>query len=106
MIIGERRDAAQVRSTYKHALHHFDDLGCALLWIDAQRSAGRGEMEELWVRSPAGTEWLDGLSARYAGGHNTPMGYGFRVAEGNDNALNLDEVQAQIRERERERRTK
>ncbi len=107
MSIGERMHGVQVRSSFDHKLHFFDDIGCALLWIEGQRMAGKGEAEELWVRAPAGGSWVDGLGARYAPGFRTPMGYGFHAVDaGNADALDLSAVLEQVQERQRERRSK
>jgi len=98
MVISDRVTAVEVRLAGERALHVFDDLGCALVWLDARDARA----QELWVRSADGADWSDGLSARYAGGRPTPMGYGFVPAEGP--GLALEEVQQRVRAIEAERR--
>lgn len=99
MAISDRHFAAQVRLEGVRAAHVFDDLGCALLWIDASDAAAR----EIWVRSPDGTAWLDAREARYVGERHTPMSYGFgTVAEGGEG---LASVWDAVRKREDERRS-
>ena len=105
MVVSERRFAVQLRGEHDHRLHAFDDLGCALLWLDEQSSAGLGERPEIWVRDAANRRWLDGRRARYGGGHRTPMRYGYAVTEAeSEGALALPEVREQVRSLERMRR--
>jgi len=106
MGLSERRYGVQVREASDHKLHYFDDLGCALLWLDEQKQAGEnGGLEELWVRNPEGTDWVDGRSARFRAGFKTPMGYGFHtVSPGNPEQLTLAEVWTRLRAKEKERR--
>lgn len=101
MVITDRSFAAQVR--IGRTPHRFDDLGCALEWVDEQ--AGGGEPDELWVMDPATQQWIDARKASFRGGQRTPMGYGFGAqpsgaAEAPDSpaGLTLDEVRAAIRE--------
>lgn len=103
MTIGDRRFAAQVRTAHDHRLHEFDDLGCALLWMHENRRGDDGR-DEIWVRDHQGKGWIDARTARFAGGHQTPMGYGFAVEGGQPQSIDLDDVREQVRERERERR--
>lgn len=112
MTIGDRHAAAQVRLEPGGDAHLFDDLGCALLFIEAQAredgqepTADRGAQEfaELWVRDSSGQRWIDGRSAQYRRGRPTPMDYGF-VADAGAAGVPLPEVWAAIREIEDERR--
>jgi len=105
MVLSERRFAVQLREAYGHTLHSFDDLGCALVWLDEREHAGKGGIEELWVHDPRGDGWIDGIHAHYHSGLNTPLGYGFEVsAPQNTEQLSLQEVRQRIRTREPERR--
>jgi len=104
MVLSERRFAVQLREAYGHTLHHFDDLGCALVWLDEQESTGKGGIEELWVHDPHGDGWIDGIHAHYRSGSQTPMGYGFDTASAQDTEqLSLQDVRQRIRVRELER---
>ena len=65
MVISQRRHAVQVRAKGDHRAHAFDDLGCALLWLDeeglpAGRDSGGDSLHEIWVKGPHGSEWIDG----------------------------------------------
>ena len=106
MTIGDRGTAAEVRIDPGGPVLAFDDLGCALLYLDA-RSEGRSDpadFAELWVRDHGGDGWLDGRVARYGKVATTPMEYGFATTADPDGA-SLQEAWALIREMEDERRT-
>jgi len=104
MVISERRHAVQIRKIGVRQTHAFDDLGCALLWLEEQGLlAGSEEGPEVWARTTADGDWLDARTALFETGLTTPMGYGFGVA---DAGISLGEVQAQAIEMERRRRSR
>ena len=102
MVISERAFAAQIRMQHDGHTRHFDDLGCALLWLDEEREAGRSE-SEIWVRDATGSVWLDGREASFVDGKRTPMGYGIGSAPDGGN-LDLEQAWQRVREKEDERR--
>jgi len=102
MAISEPRFAAQVRD-HDHRVHRFDDLGCALLWLDEQAAAP--QPLEIWVANPEADGWLDARSAAYRAGPNTPMSYGFAPAPTGVAGIGLEEAWQKIRALERERRS-
>jgi copper chaperone NosL len=100
MAIGDRHHAAQVRDA-KGRAHRFDDLGCALLWLDAQEASD--PPLEIWVGSAATEVWIDARKASFVDGQETPMGYGFGAVP--DGVLGLEEVRGRVRAREDARRS-
>jgi len=102
MVVSERAFAAQIRMQHDGHTRHFDDLGCALLWLDEAREAGQSE-SEIWVRDPAGSGWLDARSAGFVDGKRTPMGYGIGSAP-DAGSLDLEQAWLRVREKEDERR--
>ena len=103
MVISDRRYAAQLRMPGDRTTKAFDDLGCALLWLDEQGLIPREEARvEVWVRDPSGKAWVDGRKARFAGDFPTPMNYGFATA---DQGIPLSEVRARIASAEKRRRS-
>jgi copper chaperone NosL len=103
MVISERRHAVQIRALGERRTHAFDDLGCALLWLDEQGlPADEEPRTEFWVRDPVGPGWIDGHDAHFEDGFSTPMAYGFGAAE---RGISLGEVQLRVREAERRRRS-
>jgi copper chaperone NosL len=102
MVISERRHAAQVRKLGERRIHAFDDLGCALFWLDEQGLlAGSEKGPEVWVKEGTNSEWIDARSRRFEEGLSTPMAYGFGAA---DQGLTLSAVQERVREKENGRR--
>ena len=103
MVISERRHAVQVRKLGERRTHAFDDLGCALFWLDEQGLlAGSEQGPEVWVKGASDSEWIDARTSRFEEGFSTPMAYGFGVA---DQGLTLSEVQARVRKKEIGRRS-
>jgi hypothetical protein len=102
MSVSDARFAAQVRDADGHA-HLFDDLGCAVLWMDEE--LGQDPPREIWVRDRSGQGWLEARSAHYLAGEQTPMDYGFGATqESSDAALDFEAARAGVRAMERERR--
>ncbi len=56
-------------------LYKFDDIGCAVIWLDEQKLADDPDVE-IWVNDYRTGEWIDARSAWYVPGKVTPMGYG------------------------------
>lgn len=77
MVLSDRGHAAQVRilgAEGRGAVEVFDDLGCAVVWLDSEGLAD--EAVELWVADHRAGGWLDAFSAHYVLGNPTPMQYG------------------------------
>ncbi|MBE2252832.1 MAG: protein NosL [Myxococcus sp.] len=87
MVISDRHFAAQVRGGPKNQVAKFDDLGCAMKWLDAQPWADDAATQ-VWVARRSDGAWIDGKTARYVGGQTSPMGFNFGAhdpgTEGND----------------------
>ncbi|MDD5249793.1 MAG: nitrous oxide reductase accessory protein NosL [Rhodocyclaceae bacterium] len=80
MVLSDRRFAAQVSGGPKHANFNFDDIGCAVTWLQAQ-PWGRDAATRIWVADVASrgnaVQWLDARHAQYVGGKPSPMGYNY-----------------------------
>ncbi|MEQ8262538.1 hypothetical protein [Pseudohaliea sp.] len=77
MVLSDRGHAAQVRvlgAKGRDAVHRFDDLGCAVVWLEDAGLAD--DAVELWVADHRADGWLDAFSAHYVLGNPTPMQYG------------------------------
>ena len=79
MVLSDRQHAAQVRYTpadgSRGQVKKFDDLGCAILWLDQQPWHDEAGVE-VWVSDLRNGRWLDAPSAYYLTGRLTPMQYG------------------------------
>jgi len=78
MVLSDRLHAAQVRipsAGGRSQVFFFDDLGCALVWLQDQPSRD-DPATEFWVTDWRDGQWIDARSASYVPGQKTPMGYG------------------------------
>ena len=78
MVLSARTYSAQIRAFKadgKSSLHFFDDIGCALIWLDGQpwREDPR---TQIWVTDWRNGAWIDARTAHYLPGKETPMQYG------------------------------
>ncbi len=78
MVLSARTYSAQIRAFKadgKSSLHFFDDIGCALIWLDKQpwREDPR---TQIWVTDWRNGAWIDARTAHYLPGKETPMQYG------------------------------
>lgn len=100
MVLSERRYAAQVRGPDKR-IHLFDDLGCALIWLEEQPFKADPK-SEVWVTDAADGHWIDARKAFYRRGHKTPMDYELGASEsGGPDTLNFEQARKHIFEVER-----
>lgn len=77
MALSDRHFAAQIRGGplgEKPKLYKFDDIGCAVIWLDKQPWKDNPN-EEIWVNDHRTGEWLDARKAWYVTGQTTPMDY-------------------------------
>lgn len=78
MVLSDRLHAAQIRggpADEKAKTHRFDDLGCALIWLEAQ-SWREEPTVAIWVADHRDGRWIDARRAWYVVGQTTPMAYG------------------------------
>ncbi|MBI5496702.1 MAG: protein NosL [Deltaproteobacteria bacterium] len=76
MIISDRHFVAEVRGGPRREVAKFDDIGCAITWLDAQPFAS-DPTTRIWVARLDDGSWVDARASRFAGGKTSPMGYGF-----------------------------
>lgn len=96
MIISERRFVAEVKPP-KGEVVKFDDVGCAVRWLDEQPFADDPAVL-LWVAAEADGAWLDARAAGYLAGRTSPMGYGFGAqAAPGPGSLTFETMRQQVR---------
>ena len=80
MVLSDRHHAAQVRvfpEGRRSQVHDFDDIGCAVLWLEGPGAAWAGQPQtEIWVKDFRDQRWIDARTATYRVGQLTPMEYG------------------------------
>lgn len=105
MAVSDPNFAAQVRGgpaggTSK--LYKFDDIGCAVLWLEQQPWRDDADTE-LWVNSYEDGAWIDARSAWYVPGKITPMDYGLGAQrEQTDNSIDFTQAVERIHEKEQQ----
>ena len=77
MAISDPKYSAQVRvpAGKKTKLYKFDDIGCAVIWLD-QQPFSKDPRVEIWVNDYHTEDWIAARKAWYVPGKVTPMGYG------------------------------
>jgi copper chaperone NosL len=78
MVLSDRHHAAQVRVRTpdgRSRAYPFDDLGCALVWLETQ-PAKDDPAVEVWVSDWRSGDWIDARAAAYVPNQVTPMEYG------------------------------
>ncbi len=89
------RGASQGRRT---KVHLFDDIGCAITWLEKQdwKNDARTEM---WVTHYQSGDWIDARQATYNLGCLTPMDYGLGALEAvSDSGLTFDQAVSHVNE--------
>ena len=80
MVLSDRHYGAQIRVPPGEGrkwgkAYKFDDIGCAVLWMD-QQPWKEGPAIEIWVTDHRDGQWIDARTAHYVTGKTTPMEYG------------------------------
>ncbi len=78
MMLSDRNFSAQVRvfpQNKRSQVYKFDDLGCAVLWLD-QKKWKDDPQTEIWVNDYKTRLWIDARKAWYIKDQISPMGYG------------------------------
>ena len=101
MAVGDRRFAAQIRggeSPESKKLYKFDDLGCAVLWLD-QQTWKDNPLTEIWVTDFQTEQWIDARSAHYVKDQLSPMNYGLGAqTEAAPDSLDFSQARLHINE--------
>lgn len=100
MVVSDRKHAAQVRylpdNKKRSRLMHFDDIGCAVIWLQ-DKPWKDDPKTEIWVTDRHTGDWLDARSATYIPGDLTPMEYGLGAqAEAADGGLDFEQAKVRI----------
>ena len=99
MMLSDRQYAAEVRymaSDKQSQVYKFDDLGCAVIWLQ-DKSWRNDATTEIWVTDQNTGKWLDARKAYYSKDRVTPMGYGLGAqADRGSNAMDFAAAQQHI----------
>jgi len=76
MAVSERKYAVQVINPKSNKAYKFDDIGCAVLWLDEEKVPWeKGAI--IWITDAKTGEWIEAKSAVYTDDSITPMAFGF-----------------------------
>ncbi len=104
MAVSDRNYSAQVRggaAEKKTKLYKFDDLGCAVIWLDEQPWK-EDPRTEIWVTDFSSGKWINAKTAWYVTGKTTPMDYQLGAqSTAEKNALNYEQAKKHIYEVEK-----
>lgn len=94
MAVSDPHYSAQVIDP-KGSAYFFDDIGCAILWLERQPWKDKART---WVNDVKTKEWVDADKANWISGDpQTPMGYGFAgTLSPVENALDYETVKKRM----------
>jgi hypothetical protein len=75
MVVSERKYAAEIVDPKTDKVYYFDDIGCAVLWLEEEKIPW-ADRAKIWVTDAKTGEWLDARTAKYTDDSITPMAYG------------------------------
>jgi nitrous oxide reductase accessory protein NosL len=103
MVLSDRHHAAQIRVRApdgRSRVHPFDDLGCALIWLEDKVSKD-DPATEIWVNDWRTGDWIDARTAFYVVAQVTPMEYGLGAQpDPAPGTLTFEQARTRILERE------
>jgi len=76
MAISERKFAVQIIAPKTGKAYKFDDIGCAVLWLEEEKIPWKKEAN-IWITDAKTGKWINARKALYVSGAITPMAYGF-----------------------------
>jgi nitrous oxide reductase accessory protein NosL len=104
MVLSDPRFAAQIRyfpANKRSKVAMFDDIGCAVLWLEQQPWANDSRTE-IWVADHRSRQWIDARKAYYVKLNSSPMEYGFGAQQDPvENALDFAKAITRIKETEK-----
>jgi nitrous oxide reductase accessory protein NosL len=96
MALSDKHFATQIQGGPQNKTHLFDDLGCAINWLQDQ-PWGTDATTKIWVTDYRNGQWLDARHAYYMTGQLTPMDYGLgAVAEPLKGSINFQMATTQL----------
>lgn len=96
MVISDHHFAAQIRGGPKNQLFKFDDIGCAMKWLDQQAWA-EDATTKFWVARHSDGEWIDAKTAHFVSGKTSPMGFNFGAVDGTTDGADFTTQRATVR---------
>lgn len=79
MLLSDKKFSAQVVNPSDGKHYFFDDLGCALLWLEGNEAKAWSDKAIIYATDPANGKWLNVKENQIVSGYVTPMAYGLGV---------------------------
>jgi len=76
MVISDRNYAAQIVNTQKNKAYHFDDIGCAFIWMNENKPTWI-KNAKIYVADLESGKFINAANAFWTSGHTTPMDFGY-----------------------------
>ena len=101
MVLSDRKFAAQVVQPDTGKTYFFDDIGCAILWLQ-QNKTNWADHAILWVNDAKTGLWINAREAFYDVENITPMSYGFgahvnrKDITANQEVIDFNEVKRRV----------
>ena len=83
MAVSERKYAVQIINPKNDKSYKFDDIGCAILWLQEEHIAW-SESAIIWITDAKTGKWINAKTAIYTDDSITPMAFGFAAYERTD----------------------
>jgi len=91
MVVSDRHEAVQIIDPETRKLYVYDDIGCALLWIQEEKITWTDTVK-IWVTDFTTGKWIDARTAFYDTNNITSMAYGFSAHENNSSIKAGEEI--------------
>jgi len=88
MVISDRNYVAQIVDVEKRDAYNFDDIGCAVLWLD-KNGKKLHENHKFYIADKSTGEFIDINSAYFSKGGTTPMDFGISASKEKSSANNI-----------------
>lgn len=103
MVLSDPHHAAQIRyfpAGKRSKVARFDDIGCAILWLEDQPWK-QDEKTEIWVADYRNGDWINAVTASYVQKKNSPMEYALGAqSDPVEGGLNFEQAKKHIAELE------
>lgn len=102
MLISDKKFSAQIINSQDGKHYFFDDLGCALLWLEGPEAKNWEDKAVIYATDPKDGNWLNIKDSQLVSGYVTPMAYGIGVIPKSEaipdgkKGITLAEAMAQI----------
>jgi len=102
MVLSDRKFATQIVNPQDNRVYYFDDIGCAVLWLDEEHIKWK-DKAKIWVVDIKSGEWIDAKKALFSDDLITPMAYGLGAYKKDSfpkdkKALNFEEMVKKVKE--------